>query len=282
MSILPSLRIEQGDALDLMGTLESGSVACVITDPPYDSQDKWRAMGTTTRLGGGRDGDRDADRFFPTVDFEYLIECIREFDRLLPKNGHAWIMSDGETLPKILNYVRETDETAFSPCRKGYSKVYPVLKRAATGGYRAGTGYHGRGAHEYVILLEKGRRRFNNENWPDVFDFLWCGDAETRLFTPSGKPYPTAKPAELYRQLLSLSTSPGETVLDCFCGGGGAGAAARQTGRNAILFDKFDMAIQTTQARLVQSVVDVQSVVELFQRGPVTSEALGLFAEAAP
>jgi DNA modification methylase len=59
------IHIEQGDALDLMGALPDGSVACVVTDPPYNSQDKWRAIGTTTRLGGGsmQDEADDLDRF---------------------------------------------------------------------------------------------------------------------------------------------------------------------------------------------------------------------------
>ena len=251
-----STRIEHGDALEKMGTLASGSIDCIVTDPPYQSLDKWRGMGTTTRLGGGLNGESDPDKFFQTVDFEYLIECIREFDRLLPKNGHAWVMCDGETVPYILNYVRETDETAFSPCKKGYSKLYPVLKKAQSGGYRQGMGYHGRGSHEYVILLEKGRRRFTDENFPDVFEAVWSGDAETRPFTPDGKPYPTAKPVALFRRWIELSTTAGERVLDPFAGGGTCGTACLQTGRQAILFDASARSIQTLQRRLVQPVME--------------------------
>jgi hypothetical protein len=180
-------------------------------------------------------------------------------------------MCDGETAPMLLNYVRETDETAFSPARKGYSKLYPVIKKAASGGYRQGMGYHGRGAHEYVILLEKGRRRFSDENFPDVFEAVWSGDSETRGFTPTKKPYPTAKPISLYRRLLELSSSPGETILDPFAGSGGLGIAARQTGRVAILFDSQDKAIQTMQNRLIETLVSA------FENGPLSDKQLGLF-----
>ena len=244
------IEILQGDALTVLETMPDASAHVVITDPAYWTLDKWRGVGTTTRLGGGRAGDTDPDKFFPTVDWNYLAHCICEFDRILPKNGHAWIMCDGETAPFILNFVRETDDTLFSPCHKGYSKLYPVLKRARTGGYRQGMGYHGRGSHEYVILLEKGRRRFNDENWPDVFEFLWDGDSDTRKHTPSGKPYPTAKPTAFYERLLELSSNPGERALDCFAGSGTLGVAAREMGRKATLIDLADKSIQTMRSRL--------------------------------
>ena len=253
---MSSVDIIQGNALEEMSLFEDGSFAAVVCDPPYWTLDKWRSIGTTTRLGGGRDGESDPDKFFPTIDLNYLIDTIREFDRLLPRNGHAWIMCDGETAPYILNYVRETDETSFSPCGKdskgpkGYSKQYPVLKRTEDGkGYKQGMGYHGRASHEYVILLEKGRRKFSDENWPDVFEYPWIGAKESKAFTPDGKPYPTAKPVSLYRRLVELSSSEGETVLDPFAGSGACGEACLQLKRNAILIDVGDRSIATMTSR---------------------------------
>ena len=258
-----NIKIIQGDALEEMARFEDGSFAVVVCDPAYWTLDKWRSIGTTTRLGGGRGGESDPDKFFPTIDLTYLIETIREFDRLLPKNGHAWIMCDGETAPYILNYVRETDETSFSPCGKdskgpkGYSKQYPVLKRTEDGkAYKQGMGYHGRCSHEYVILLEKGRRRFNDENWPDIFESPWTGSKESRQHTPDGKPYPTAKPVSLYRRLIELSSSEGERVLDPFAGSGSCGEAALQVGRKPTLIDLGDRSLQTMTRRFCSNTIN--------------------------
>lgn len=167
-----NIRIERGDAMTLMASLESGSIHEIVTDPPYESLNRWRAVGTTTRLhGGGRAEPDSRAGWFETISNEDLFHVLCEFSRLLPKNGHAWVMADGETMPIICGYVREGD------CGFNYCKPYPVLKLRTDGeGFKPGMGYHGRAAHEYVVLCEKGRRRFTHENWADVFAVPWRGD----------------------------------------------------------------------------------------------------------
>jgi site-specific DNA-methyltransferase (adenine-specific) len=256
----PSITLHQGDALALLKSMPAGSVDLFVTDPAYWTLDKWRGIGTTTRLGGGSNGDSDPDRFFPTVDAPYLFECIKQFARILPKNGHAWILCDGETQVWVQAFVRgigfKEGLGAF-----GYAKLYPVIKRAKSGGRRAGLGYHGRGVHEYAVLLEKGRRRFTTEDFEDVFEPVWDGDTTTRPLTPSGKPYPTAKPVALYRRLIELSSSANELVCDPFAGSGTCGAACLELGRRAVLCDTEEKAIQTMQNRFgAQSSVNIQSL----------------------
>ena len=244
------LQIIQGDALDTMERFAGGSFAAIVTDPAYWTLDIHRSVGTTTRLGGGLKGDSDPDKFFPTIGHDYLVHCIQEFDRLLPKNAHCWIMCDHLTQVYILGFVREAGRRAEGGTDFTYSKLYPVLKRTENGaGYKQGLGYHGRGSHEYAVLLEKGRRKFSDSNWPDVFEYPWIGAKESQAFTPDGKPYPTAKPVALYERLITLSTTPGERVLDPFAGSGAAGQAAKNTGRDATLIDIGNRSIKTMTNR---------------------------------
>ena len=239
-----------GDALEEMQKFPDGSFSCVCVDPPYWTLDIHRSVGTTTRLGGGLKGDSDPDKFFPTIGHDYLVHCIQEFDRLLPKNAHCWIMCDHLTQVYILGFVREARRRAEGGTDFTYSKLYPVLKRTENGaGYKQGLGYHGRGSHEYAVLLEKGRRKFSDSNWPDVFEYPWIGAKESQAFTPDGKPYPTAKPVALYERLITLSTTPGERVLDPFAGSGAAGQAAKNTGRDATLIDIGNRSIKTMTNR---------------------------------
>ena len=44
------LSIPQASAFDFLKELADESVDCLITDPPYESLEKHRAVGTTTRL----------------------------------------------------------------------------------------------------------------------------------------------------------------------------------------------------------------------------------------
>lgn len=234
-------KLVYGDYLALLNSIPDSGVDMVFTDCPYWTLDKHRSVGTTTRMGGGLKGDSDADKFFNTINQTELWEMICEFGRVLPKNGHAWLMCDGQTLGYILMMIAEGDTPL------GYYKPYPVIKKAKTGNFRGGMGYHGRGCHEYVVLLEKGRRRFNDENLPDVFEPVWNGDAWSKQFTTDGKAYPTCKPLSIIETLIKLSSDAGQTVLDPFAGSGSCDAAALNCGRRYLTGDASKRSIRTAQ-----------------------------------
>jgi len=130
--------IQLASFADFLKSLPAGGVDCVVTDPAYWTLDKWREIGTTTRLGGHRNADkRDESQWFPTITPEDLRTLICECSRILPKSGHCWIMGDTETLGYILGYAREDyRKDGRSGHLFGYYKSYPVLKRAKSGGYR--------------------------------------------------------------------------------------------------------------------------------------------------
>ena len=46
----PSFSISQVDAVEWLRTLPTESIDLIITDPPYESLEKHRAIGTTIRL----------------------------------------------------------------------------------------------------------------------------------------------------------------------------------------------------------------------------------------
>lgn len=51
---------------------------------------------------------------------------------------------------------------------------------------------------------------------------------------PRVREHPCAKPVEMMRHIVTASSRPGATVLDCFLGGGATGEAAVVEGRNFI------------------------------------------------
>ena len=86
---------------------------CIITDPPYWTLDKWRNIGTTTRLGGHREKDQQVDdRWFETITRDDLWTVLIAFDQLAKYNSHTYIMCDHEVMPIILGWVRESGELA--------------------------------------------------------------------------------------------------------------------------------------------------------------------------
>ncbi|MES2906625.1 MAG: site-specific DNA-methyltransferase, partial [Pseudomonadota bacterium] len=65
------------------------------------------------------------------------------------------------------------------------------------------------------------------------------------------------KPEALLHRLLSISTKPGDVVLDPFFGSGTTGAVAKKLGRNFIGIDRDDIYIKAASARI--AAVDASS-----------------------
>ena len=61
--------------------------------------------------------------------------------------------------------------------------------------------------------------------------------------------YPTQKPLALLERIIALTTSPGDVVLDPFCGCGTAVHAAQKLGRNWIGIDITHLAISLVERR---------------------------------
>lgn len=72
------------------------------------------------------------------------------------------------------------------------------------------------------------------------------------IVSPNGKEktgYPTQKPLGIIKRIVSASSMPGDTVLDFFAGSGTLGEAATLLGRNFILVDSNQEAIEVMQKR---------------------------------
>jgi DNA modification methylase len=62
--------------------------------------------------------------------------------------------------------------------------------------------------------------------------------------------YPTQKPVSLMRRIIEMSTNVGDVILDPVAGAGTTGVAASQLGRNYILFDISEDAIEACERRI--------------------------------
>lgn len=83
------------------------------------------------------------------------------------------------------------------------------------------------GAEAIVVAHPKGKKRWNGGGRRNVFRYEVNGQR-------GDKPHPTTKPLPLMRDLVSLFSEEGETILDPFTGSGSTGVAARELGRNFI------------------------------------------------
>jgi site-specific DNA-methyltransferase (adenine-specific) len=99
-----------------------------------------------------------------------------------------------------------------------------------------------RGQPPYKVYLSEGRRM------GDVWEIpIINASARERLG------YPTQKPVALLERIVEASSSPGDVVMDPFCGCGTAIAAAQEMGRRWIGIDVSHLAIALVKRRLADS-----------------------------
>ena len=83
----PLFDLSAQDAVAWLKNQPAGSVDLVITDPAYESLEKHRAVGTTTRLKHSKSSSNDWFRVFPNERFgELFTQRFMDIDVSLPLN----------------------------------------------------------------------------------------------------------------------------------------------------------------------------------------------------
>lgn len=221
----PLFHLDQLDAVSWLKTLRSGSIDLLITDPPYESLEKHRKIGTTTRLKHSKSSSNDWFSIFPNERFR---ELFSEVYRVLRRNSHFYLFCDQETMFVVKPIAEEIGFKFWKPL------VWDKVK--------IGMGYHYRARCEFILFFEKGKRKLSNLGIPDVLSF-------PRVHAG----YPTEKPVDLIEVLIKQSSLPGEVVADPFFGSGATLVAAAQLGRVAVGADTNPKAHELCQLRLIEA-----------------------------
>ncbi len=217
--------LAQGDAVSWLRTLPDESTDLVVTDPPYESLEKHRAVGTTTRLSHSKSSSNDWFTVFPNARFP---ELFAEVFRVLKKNAHFYLYCD--------------QETAFVAKPEGERAGFKFWKPLIWDKVSIGMGYHYRSRYELILFFEKGKRKLNDLGVADVI-------REKRIH----RGYPTEKPVDVSRVLIEQSSQAGELVIDPFMGTASAGVAALLGGRSFAGSDISDKSLVIAEERLAST-----------------------------
>src|SRR5215510_15794857 len=82
------------DAVEWLRAQPAQSIDLIVTDPAYESLEKHRAVGTTTRLKHSKGSSNDWFTVFPNARFG---ELFAEAFRVLTRNTHLYLFCDAET-----------------------------------------------------------------------------------------------------------------------------------------------------------------------------------------
>src|SRR5262245_41986955 len=210
------------DAVAWLRALPGESVHLVITDPAYESLDKHRAIGTTTRLKHSKASSNDWFKIFPNARFG---ELFRELYRVLRNDSHFYLLCDAETM-----FIAKPEAE-----QAGFRFWKPLVWDKCT----IGMGYHYRARYEFILFFEKGKRRLNDLGIPDIITVPRIRGG-----------YPAEKPAEIADVLIRQRSNAGAAVVDPFMGSGSVGIAAVRLARRFLGNDVNPEAVRVAARRL--------------------------------
>lgn len=241
----PTAQLARLDAVEWLRSLPDASVDLVVTDPPYESLEKHRAIGTTTRLKRSKASSNDWFAIFPNARFPELFAQVY---RILRRHRHFYLYCD--------------QETAFVAKPLAEAAGFKFWKPIIWDKKRIGMGYHYRSRYEFILFFEKGKRKLNDLGISDIIE---C----PRVFNG----YPAEKPVDVSEVLVRQSTMPGELVVDPFMGSGSTGVAALRNGRSFAGSDICNEAAAVARNRFVEAGADVRDWIpsEASQRSLLTA-----------
>ena len=252
LDVRPMLNtILNGDCIEQLKKIPSGSIDLVFADPPYNLQ----LSGNLHRPDQSRvDGVEEAwDNFssFAAYD-EFTRAWLGECRRVLKDTGSLWVIGSYHNIFRVGTALQDL----------GYWLLNDViwLKTNPMPNFR---GKRFTNAHETLIWAAKSeaskKYTFNyqamkalNEDLQMRSDWLLpiCNGAERLKGDDGRKVHPTQKPQSLLHRVIVSSSNPGDVVLDPFFGTGTTGVVAKQLGRQYIGIERDATYIAAAAERL--------------------------------
>ena len=247
---LPSPPCIRGDSRD-MHQLPDGSVALVVTSPPYFVGKEYELAVT----GGGVGGDR-----IPTSYFDYLEmlgEVFAECRRVLEPGGRIAVnvanlgRKPYRSLAADVIRILQDDLGLLLRGEIIWQKAEGATGSVAWGSFRKAANPVLRDITERVIVASKGRfdralssaqrerdgrphrTTITTDEFMEATLDVWRIDSESARRVHHPAPFPI----ELPRRLIDLYTYENDLVLDPFLGSGSTLVAAARTGRRAVGYD---------------------------------------------
>ena len=201
--------IQNMDCIEGLKSMPDNSVDVVISDPPYgisrDLNVKGKRLGTTAIL-----------------DFNYgkWDKFDKEWFELALKKTRGWIFT----------FCAKKDVGLFwADLEKHNFKAIDVMVWQKPDPIPLNAKSKFLNAWEAIVIGKKASGKWRSTYQHNII----------KIQAPKGKSriHPTQKPVELIKQLIELTTDPGDLVLDPFMGSGTTAVAAKESGRDYIGFE---------------------------------------------
>lgn len=257
---MAAIEIRCGDALEELKKLEDGSVALIISDPPYNL---------------GKDYGNGSDQF----DFDEYIEFSRswlcEACRILKPGGSIYVFMG----MRYIAYVYALMEREFGLSFRSWITWFYTQGLGKTRGFSP--------RHDDILMFSKpgGNITFNLDairvpqkcyrsvnnmrgaNPGNVWEF-----SHIHYCNKNRRAHPTQKPEALYERMILASSNPGDLVIDPFAGSGTLLRVCQQLQRRAVGIEVNPNYVEMIKERLQEPFSSFDSFDERITRIPAEME----------
>ena len=222
------MNLLHGDCIELMKTIESGSVDLCVSDIAYKV------------ISGGQKNGKNSNR--PKgilLKNNQLVESPK-FSEWLPELYR--VMKEGSHLYLMVNFLNLND--LMNECKKNGFKLINLLiweKNNCTPSQ-----FYMKNC-EYIVFLRKGKIKYINDIGGSKTVHKFNNIIGKKLHT-------TEKPIGLMEFYVHNSSNENDLVLDMFMGSGSTGVACKNLNRNFIGIEKDDKYFEIAKNRIEQHI----------------------------
>jgi len=220
-------KIYQGDCLEVMESIEDGSIDCVITDPPYS---------TPTITSFGR--KKVINLADLSIQEHYFRSIKKQLERILKPNGRVFIFCDDKYYPILFAVFYDWQNKNLIVWDKG----------------KIGMGNPFRKRHELIFYANRETYEYNRSanitHYPTILEYKSDPD----------KIHGAQKPLKLIEDLIKGFSNPNETILDMFAGSGTTCLASKNLERNFIGIELNDEYCSLAENRIDNSQLNLESL----------------------
>ena len=177
-------KIIQGDCIEIMKKMPSRCVDLVVTDPPYGDN-----------VGYGWNNKKIKNNENPLINCSALIEMYR----VLKLNKSLYMFTNWKHYPFLTEFILR------------YTK-FKIRHLLIWKKHNFGLGWAFRHQYELILVLEKGKPKYNLTNFSDVQIASHINHNKLN--------HPHEKPVDLLKRIIEHSSKVGDVVLDPFAGSG--------------------------------------------------------------
>ena len=222
------------DALEFVKGIDKGVVDLVLTDPPY-------AISRGTGFSSGEAKGKDTDRFRVSYEFgewdkveeDYFRQVFTEAYRTLRKGGTLICFYDIWKLESLKGILEGIGFKMFRFIEWVKTNPVPINSKSI---------YLSNAREVAIVCVKGGKPTFNGSYHKGIFEYP--------IYQGKDRFHTTQKSVDLFRELVTLHTNTGDTVLDMFAGSGTTSVACIREGRSWLSCEKDTTYYQKTLERI--------------------------------